>query len=78
MDRWLAVSARSLSTRTGPWFFRLLHGHAMGGTAAAPVVMLTVPGRRTGQRRSVCVRALPADDGWLVWGTASGAPRDPD
>lgn len=72
------MSARSLSTRSGPWFFRLLRGHAMGGTASAPVVMLTVPGRRTGQPRSVCVRAIATADGWLVWGTASGAPRDPD
>ena len=49
-----------------------------GGTAEAPVLMLTVPGRRTGLPRRTCVRCLPADEGWLVWGTGSGSPADPD
>jgi F420H(2)-dependent quinone reductase len=42
------------------------------------VMMLTTPGRRTGMLRSTCVRYLETTDGFLVWGTASGAPRDPD
>ena len=42
------------------------------------VLMLTVPGRRTGQPRSVMVAYLDHDGGHLVWGTASGAPTDPD
>jgi deazaflavin-dependent oxidoreductase (nitroreductase family) len=40
--------------------------------------MLTTPGRRTGQPRSTCVRAIRLPDGYLVWGTGSGSPRDPD
>ena len=42
------------------------------------VLMVTAPGRRTGLPRSTMVRYLEHDDGYLVWGTASGAPRDPD
>jgi deazaflavin-dependent oxidoreductase (nitroreductase family) len=34
--------------------------------------------RRTGILHSTCVRYLDTADGFLVWGTASGAPRDPD
>jgi deazaflavin-dependent oxidoreductase (nitroreductase family) len=40
--------------------------------------MLTTPGRRTGQPHSTCVRAIELPDGYLVWGTGSGSPRDPD
>jgi deazaflavin-dependent oxidoreductase (nitroreductase family) len=40
--------------------------------------MITIPGRRTGVLHSTCVRYLETPDGYLVWGTASGAPRDPD
>ena len=40
--------------------------------------MITTPGRRTGVLHSTCVRYLDTGEGFLVWGTASGAPRDPD
>ena len=72
------MRAASLSTRIGAWTYRRFDGRAMGGTAGAPVVMLTVPGRRTGQPRSACVRAIHSDGTYLVWGTASGHPSDPD
>ena len=66
------------SGRIGVWMYRRLNGRAMGGTRAAPVVMLTTPGRRTGAPHSTCVRALRTPEGYLVWGTGSGSPRDPD
>jgi deazaflavin-dependent oxidoreductase (nitroreductase family) len=62
----------------GAWMYRRMNGRAMGGSKDAPVVMLTTPGRRTGQPRSTCVRAIRLPDGYLVWGTGSGSPRDPD
>jgi deazaflavin-dependent oxidoreductase (nitroreductase family) len=42
------------------------------------VLMITSPGRRTGEPRSTMVRYLEHDGGYLVWGTGGGAPRDPD
>ena len=42
------------------------------------VLMITSPGRRTGTLHSTMVRYLEHDDGFLVWGTGGGAPRDPD
>ncbi|GAA2167417.1 deazaflavin-dependent nitroreductase Ddn [Pedococcus bigeumensis] len=66
------------STRIGAWMYRRMDGRAMGGTKDAPVVMLTTVGRRSGLPRSTCVRALRRPDGYLVWGTGSGSPRDPD
>jgi deazaflavin-dependent oxidoreductase (nitroreductase family) len=58
-----------------------LHGLAKGrldGFGGQTVLMITSPGRRTGVPRSTMVRYLDHDGGYLVWGTASGAPRDPD
>jgi deazaflavin-dependent oxidoreductase (nitroreductase family) len=72
------MSMAQWSTRIGPWMYRRLDGRAMGGTKDAPVVMLTTVGRRTGLPRSTCVRAIRRPDGYLVWGTGSGKPRDPD
>lgn len=72
------MSMARWSTLIGAWMYRRLNGRAMGGTKDAPVVMLTTPGRRTGEPHSTCVRAIPRPEGYLVWGSASGSPRDPD
>ena len=66
----------SLSNRLGVWAYRRTDGRAGGGAGKA--LVLTVPGRLTGLPRSTCMAYLESDDGFLVWGTASGAPRDPD
>jgi deazaflavin-dependent oxidoreductase (nitroreductase family) len=55
--------------------YRVSDGRLMN---ANKVLMITTPGRRTGVLRSTCVRYLETPDGFVVWGTASGAPSDPD
>lgn len=64
-----------LGNRMGVWMYTRSAGRWLG---ADRVLMLTVPGRRTGVPRSTCVRYLDTDRGLVVWGTASGSPRDPD
>ena len=66
-----------IGNRIGVWMYRTLGGRLMS-TKNAHVLLLTTPGRRTGLPRSTCVRYLATTDGFLVWGTASGAPHDPD
>jgi deazaflavin-dependent oxidoreductase (nitroreductase family) len=59
----------------------LLHRLARGRLDAfgdQKVLMITSPGRRTGTPRSTMVAYLEHDGGYVVWGTGSGAPRDPD
>ena len=73
-----SMGGAALSTRLGVSMYRRLEGRAMGGSPDEPVVLLTVPGRRTGLPRSACVRAIRSGDEYLVWGTASGRPHDPD
>jgi deazaflavin-dependent oxidoreductase (nitroreductase family) len=68
-------SLTRIGNRMAVWLYRRSDGRLVGG---GKVLMLTVPGRRTGLRRSTCMRFLETDGGLVVWGTASGAPRDPD
>lgn len=64
--------------RIGVWMYRTLDGRLASGSKDVHVLMVTTPGRRTGLPRSTCVRYLDGDDGFIVWGTGSGSPRDPD
>lgn len=64
--------------RIGVWMYRTLDGRLSSGSKSVTVLMITTPGRRTGLPRSTCVRYLDTADGFLVWGTGSGSPQDPD
>ena len=65
----------SVGNRFGVWLYRRSSGRVMGRDK---VLVITVAGRRTGLPRSTPVRYLQVPEGLLVWGSASGAPRDPD
>ena len=67
-----------VGNRIGVWMYRALDGRMASGSKNVHVLMITTPGRRTGIPRSTCVRYLDVDGGYLVWGTGSGSPRDPD
>ena len=71
--RWTRVG-----NRIGVWMYRTLDGRFSSGSKNVHVLMITTPGRRTGIPRSTCVRYLDSADGYVVWGTGSGSPRDPD
>ena len=67
-----------LGNQIGVWMYRASDGRLGSGSKDVKVLMITTPGRNTGVLHSTCVRYLDMTDGFLVWGTASGAPRDPD
>ena len=67
-----------IGNRIGVWMYRAFDGRLASYNKSAKVLMITTPGRRTGVLHSTCVRYLDTPEGFLVWGTASGAPRDPD
>jgi deazaflavin-dependent oxidoreductase (nitroreductase family) len=67
-----------IGNRIGVWMYRTLDGRLASGSKDVHVLMMTTPGRRTGIPRSTCMRYLETSDGFVVWGTASGSPRDPD
>jgi len=64
--------------RIGLWIHRTFKGRLDSGSKDVHVLMLTSPGRRTGRPRSTMVRYLDHDGGYVVWGTGSGSPTDPD
>jgi len=67
-----------IGNQIGVWMYRAFDGRLASYNKGAKVLMITTPGRRTGVLHSTCVRYLETADGLLVWGTASGSPRDPD
>jgi deazaflavin-dependent oxidoreductase (nitroreductase family) len=64
--------------RIGVWMYGRSGGRLVSPGRDVKVLMLTVPGRRTGVPRSACVRFLTHEGQLVVWGTASGSPTDPD
>ncbi len=67
-----------IGNRIGVWLYRRLDGRLSSGRKDVHVLLITVPGRRTGVPHSTCVRFLTTSEGPVVWGTGSGSPRDPD
>jgi deazaflavin-dependent oxidoreductase (nitroreductase family) len=67
-----------VGNRVGVWMYQALDGRLSSGSKDVHVLMITTPGRRTGMPRSTCVRYLDTADGFVVWGTGSGSPHDPD
>ncbi|HET6760289.1 MAG TPA: nitroreductase/quinone reductase family protein [Propionibacteriaceae bacterium] len=67
-----------IGNKIGVWMYRAFDGRLASYNKGAKVLMITTPGRRTGVLHSTCVRYLDTPEGLLVWGTASGAPSDPD
>jgi deazaflavin-dependent oxidoreductase (nitroreductase family) len=67
----------AMGNRIGVGLHRVARGR-LDAFGDQKVLMLTSPGRRTGLPRSTMVRYLDHEDGYVVWGTASGAPSDPD
>lgn len=66
------------ANRFGVWLYRRSDGRLASGRRGVTVLLITVPGRRTGIAHSTCVRFLEIADGWVVWGTGSGSRHDPD
>jgi deazaflavin-dependent oxidoreductase (nitroreductase family) len=73
----LKGSSRRAGARIGAWSYRATGGRAMTSAKNPRVLLLTTPGRHSGEPRSTCVAFLESDTGYVVWGTASGARRDP-
>ena len=66
-----------IGNRIGVGLYRLMDGRFMGGSREVNVLIVTVPGRRSGIMRSNCVRFIRTPDGLVVWGSGSGSKRDP-
>jgi len=77
MNRALRTVMRT-GNRLGVTLYRRSGGRIGGkGGGGVPVLLLTVAGRRTGQPRTTPVGYFEHEGGYLVVGSASGLPQDP-
>lgn len=70
MTRW--------SNRLGVWLYRRSRGRLGGPGKGTTIALLTVPGRRTGLPRTAALGFHAYSAGYVVVGTGSGSPREPD
>lgn len=66
-----------IGNRMGVGLYGLLDGRYLGGSREVNVLIVMVPGRRSGIMRSNCVRFIRTADGLVVWGSGSGSKHDP-
>ncbi|HLF61902.1 MAG TPA: nitroreductase family deazaflavin-dependent oxidoreductase [Acidimicrobiia bacterium] len=73
----VAKKMMAAGNRATSWLYLRTNGR-IGGTARGnPVLLLTVPGRKTGKLRSVSVTFFEHDNGYLVAATAGGSKANP-
>ncbi|MFF3559676.1 nitroreductase/quinone reductase family protein [Streptomyces sp. NPDC002574] len=71
--RTLARAANAVAV----WLYRTTNGRVAGSAKGVPLLLLTVPGRRTGRPRSVLVGYFHHDGAYVITASAGGAKKDP-
>lgn len=66
------------SNRFGVWLYRRSSGLLGGPGKGATIALLTVPGRRTREPRTVAIGLQRYGADYLAVGTGSGSPQEPD
>src|SRR5262249_34605867 len=59
------------------WVYRLSGGRVMGRMGAAPILLLTTIGRKSGKRRTVPLLYLEDDGRFVIVASYAGATRHP-
>jgi F420H(2)-dependent quinone reductase len=59
------------------WLYRLSGGRVMGKMGAAPILLLTTAGRKSGRSRTVPVLYLQDDGSFVLVASFAGAPKHP-
>ena len=57
--------------------YRVSKGRIFGRVGKAPILLLTVTGRKTGKKRTSPLLYGPAGDGYVVIASVGGAPKHP-
>jgi deazaflavin-dependent oxidoreductase (nitroreductase family) len=60
------------------WLLKTFKGRVMGNMGGAPVLSLTVPGRKTGQPRTVPLLYIRDGNRYVVIASKGGYPTNPD
>ena len=59
------------------WLYRLSGGRLMGKMGAAPILLLTSTGRKSGRPRTVPLLYLKDDGNFVIVASLGGAPKHP-
>jgi F420H(2)-dependent quinone reductase len=59
------------------WLYRLSGGRVMGKMGAAPILLLTTRGRKSGRSRTVPLLYLKDDGNFVIVASLGGAPKHP-
>jgi deazaflavin-dependent oxidoreductase (nitroreductase family) len=73
----IAKAAFKTATKVNVALYRATKGKFGGGIKGMPVLLLTVPGRKTGKPHTNPVVFLKSGDSWVVTGSAGGMPAEP-
>ena len=74
----VAKKVMATGNKFASWLYKRSDGRVGGSARGVPVLLLTVPGRRSGTPRTVPVAYFEHDSGYLVAATAGGSKKDPE
>lgn len=66
-----------LFTRLNVWIYRLSGGRLMNRMEGAPICLVTMTGRKSGKKKTVCLMYTPHEEQVLLVASLGGAPRNP-
>ncbi|TDW29281.1 nitroreductase/quinone reductase family protein [Cryobacterium psychrophilum] len=72
-----AMTMMRVAMRMAVWIYRLTNGLIGGSLGRLDVLLLTVPGRKSGTPHTVPVGFFEHEGGYLVVGSAGGSPQEP-
>ncbi len=74
-----AIARRAMATgnKVASWLYRRTGGKVGGSARGVPVLLLTVPGRKSGLLRSVPVAYFDDEGRYVIAATAGGSKTDP-
>ncbi|MEX1124485.1 MAG: nitroreductase/quinone reductase family protein [Acidimicrobiia bacterium] len=73
----VAKKAMATGNKVASWMYLRSDGRMGGSARGVPVLVLTVPGRKTGKPRSVPVAFFKHNNGYLIAATAGGSKTNP-
>jgi deazaflavin-dependent oxidoreductase (nitroreductase family) len=73
----VAKTMMATGNKVASWLYVRTNGRMGGSARGVPVLVLTVPGRKSGKPRTVPVAYFEHDNGYLVAATAGGSKSNP-
>jgi F420H(2)-dependent quinone reductase len=76
-EEWIMNALMKTFVTLNVWVYRLSGGRLMGKMGAAPILLLTTTGRKSGRSRTVPLLYLKEDGRFVLVASLGGAPKHP-